>query len=157
MSVSPAHDPSAMSLYQAFLDEVTAAIWAGDAERAAALMIYPHDMQTAAGKVQVTCAAELAAAGQAFRDSIRRMGATEYHRVCKTAAFDGASDRIVGTHVTHILAGGTYAIKPFANRMWMQKEEGIWKGAGIVSEAMDRDCTILNVPGRSTAETEARQ
>ena len=155
-NMHPHSKGSASAIYQDFLDRVTRAVWVGDDLTVADAMVYPNTMETTDGVVVLENAAAMMDCAAGFRESLLRMGATEYHRICKSASFNGTRDQIEGTHVTYVMAGGSLAIPAFGNRMWLVKLNDRWMGTRISAEVLNRDCTILGpdaVRKTSTSQT----
>lgn len=142
-------DPtSAPAIYQAYLDQVTAWVWAGEDAKVAASMAYPQRIVTTDCEMIFDTTegpAQMLRAVAAFRASLHRLGATEYHRICSEARFLDDGKRIDGMHVTYILRGGSYAREPFLSRMTMRRDAADrWRGAGLRVTVANHSVTVLS-------------
>jgi hypothetical protein len=160
---------SAHAIYQAYLDQVTAWVWAGEDAKVAASMAYPQTIVTTDCEMTFDTTegpAQMVRAVADFRASLRRLGATEYHRICSDARFLDDGRRIEGSHVTYVLRGGTYALEPFVSRMAMRRDAADrWRGAGLRVTVSNRCVTVLSpqqvqalrggLPGRRDTGTAA--
>lgn len=131
-------------IYQDWLDRVSALIMANDFEAVAANMHYPQTMATEDGVLAFENPAEMVEAAAAFRAFLARMGTTDYHRICESAVFEGGGDRISGEHTTYIVRGGSFAVPPYRNTMWLRFDGDRWLGAGIEAAVPNRTCTVLS-------------
>ena len=139
----------ATQIYQRHLDLVSAAVWAGDDHKAAQYICFPITMTTVDGVAVMHDAEELIAGSAAFRKSLLRIGATEYHRICKTASMSDDGLEINGSHTTHVMSGGSYALPPYLTKMTLVWRDGLWLASQTTSQVANSDCTIL------ASETEA--
>lgn len=123
-------DPKA--IYQAHLDVVSSALWHRDFEAVSVMMHYPDTIVAKDLTQRFDVPADNMHAARLMRESIARLGATAYHRICVMAEFvEGDQDRIVGRHRTYLLNGGTYVIPPFESDMTLRRVGARWLGAGI--------------------------
>lgn len=134
---------TAADIYQAFLDEISDHVLFGRAEAVAARMMYPQIMETRDGSARFDGPSQMIAAVSEFHRHLRSIGATEYHRICREASFLGAGDEISGWHTSYVMRGGTFLMEPFRSSMRLVRVDGVWLGAGNVSEALYRDVVIF--------------
>jgi hypothetical protein len=135
---------SAAEIYQAFLDEGSRMIMAGDFAAVARSMVYPQTMETSDGILSYDGPSDMEHAAASFRAFLATMGATDYHRVCDFAEIDAEGTVISGEHTTYVIRGGQFAVPPYRNRMWLRLDEGVWRGAGLAAAVSNRVCTILS-------------
>ncbi|SFI20595.1 hypothetical protein [Jannaschia pohangensis] len=136
---------SARDIYQRHLDIVSEAVWRGDMATVSAAMSYPHEMQTNDSTLRVETPEDLQTSAIGFVESLRRQGATDYHRVCTEAEFaTPGCDRIDGQHMVHVLKAGTYVTPPFASWMSLALIDGVWLGIGIRVAVRNSQVTVLN-------------
>ena len=129
---------AARAIYQANLDTVTRAFWRRDMARLGDLLHVPTWMRLADAEVLVSTWDELRAVLEAQRDSLDRMGATEYHRICIGAEWaEGRDDWIQGRHMTYILRGGAEAVPPYPCTMDLRRFGVLWMACAL-------DCAIRN-------------
>lgn len=142
----------ARAIYQANLDAVSGAMWAGRFEEATRHLMIPGRMSTQDATRHVTRAEDLIEAMRGFCENLRKSGATDFHRICMAADFvDSAMTRIEGRHVAHALRGGSYVMDPVESEMTLQWVDGFWLGAGIVTRASNRKLQVLG-PGSTPIE-----
>ncbi len=134
----------ASQAYQTFLDEGSRMIMAGDFAAVARSMVYPQRMETADGTLCYNGPSDMESAAASFRAFLATMGATDYHRVCEFAEIDAEGTGISGEHTTYIIRGGQFAVTPYRNRMWLQLDGGIWRGAGLAAAVSNQVCMILS-------------
>ncbi|MEZ5713786.1 MAG: hypothetical protein R3D85_00585 [Paracoccaceae bacterium] len=134
----------AVDIYQAHLDTVSQALFRGDFDAVTALMHYPSAMETDDDWVCIDSAPALLPSLRSFRETLSRLGVTEYHRICRGADFaQDDPDRIEGLHETYALRHAVPAMPPYLNRMTLIRRDGIWLGAGIRAAARNTDWTII--------------
>lgn len=150
---------SAADIYQAFLDRSSNAFFDWDFEGLAAMMVYPHVMETLDGNMRFDGPEKMVEAGRDFRDYLERMHTHDYFRLCSSAAFvTGRDDQIRGRHETYALRGGVYVVEPFRNEMCLELDDGVWKGAGIRAQVSNVNVPILSPKQlRARAEAAARE
>lgn len=135
----------AADLYQTFLDSSSKIFWARDFEGLAAMMVYPHTMETLDGDLRFDTTDQMIEAGHEFRGYLDRMQAQDYVRLCKSAHFvPGREDQIIGVHESYVMRGGTYVVDPYRNEMCLEWHDGSWKGAGIRAQVSNVDVPILS-------------
>ncbi|PRY94516.1 hypothetical protein BCF33_0107 [Hasllibacter halocynthiae] len=125
--------PSALTIYQAHLDRVTALVWEGRFGDAARAMDYPHLRTAPEGEAQLMTPEQVARDMQAFRDRMADLGATSYRRMAEAAEYHPANpDRIDGVHRTCIFRRGGYAVEPYLARLTLRCAVGLWRGASLL-------------------------
>lgn len=146
------HD--ARGIYQAFLDRTSRLLWERRLEALAARMAYPHPIRTSDRDATVEDAAMLIAFARSFRENLAEMGATAYHRVCREARWlePGA---IEGHHTAYVLRGATPLLTPFHSVQRIERRDGRWLGAGIVTDTRNADIHINIAPLKAAAPAAA--
>jgi hypothetical protein len=135
---------NAMDIYQRNLDEVAQAIWEKNFEAALAHFAFPKHMATPDADVTIHEPEAMLQALAELRESLSRIGATAFLRICKEAVFDPRDeDRIIGSHVSYVLRGGTNVVPPYTSRMVLVRQPDGWKSVDIVSEASNRYLTVI--------------
>ncbi|MEC3862476.1 hypothetical protein VK792_14380 [Mesobacterium sp. TK19101] len=135
---------TARDIYQANLDAVTRALWTRDLELMLRHLAIPNMMLTADREIVLSSALEMEIAMNDFRDHLGRLGAQEYHRVCKDAVFlDKDRQTLAGRHVTYILREGEQIMAPYWNDMTLLLIDGQWKGTRIESTACNAAFPII--------------
>jgi len=126
--MTQAHD-----IYQDFLDKASVALWNRDYTTVAAMLSYPHLIRLPETDRIIQNAAEQQLDAQAFRESLKGLGATAYHRLCRDAQFDpDGPGRITGAHTTYVMRGGSYLTDPYECRMsLMRQPDGRWLADAI--------------------------
>ena len=133
----------AKAIYQGWLDAVSRQLMDGAFDTVAAAMVYPNKMETADGVLTFATPQEMAGSAASFRAFLASLGTSDYHRICHAAEFDAEGTAISGEHTTYILKGGTFAARPYRNRMRLVLDHGTWKGAGVEAAVLNHTCTIL--------------
>ena len=116
----------AREIYQRHLDAMSAAVWARDGAAIGALLDESVDVVTGDRSCRSIGRDATVATLVAFRDAMRGIGATSYHRICNRAART-APDVIEGAHVTYVLRGGNYAIEPYTCEQTLRLQDGAWR------------------------------
>ena len=117
----------AQTIYQAHLDRVSQAIWASDFETVMRHKAYPNRMHFPDRTVTFAEPDPLAVDARQFRATLANLGATAYHRICTSAAFDPQdADRVIGSHRTYVLRGGNYVVAPYACDMVLVRRGDDW-------------------------------
>ncbi|UWQ16503.1 hypothetical protein [Jannaschia sp. M317] len=136
---------TAADIYQTNLDEVTNLLWARDYEGVCRHLLFPSRMETNDKGVQVENAEQMILSLRSQRDSLERLGAQGYHRLCLAAEFDPLNpDRIVGRHRTYVLRGGTYVIPPYEADMALERVNGRWLCAGLRAYVRNADAGVIS-------------
>ncbi|MEL6585662.1 MAG: hypothetical protein AAFY65_16290 [Pseudomonadota bacterium] len=137
---------SAKDIYQAFLDETSRLVWNAEFDTLTRTMTYPHVIATKERDVTVEDGPALTVLATAFRANIGTLGATAYHRICRSASFRvGDANWIDGTHETYVLRGATTILEPFTGVMSLRHDGTRWLGAGIRSDVRNADI-CMNAP-----------
>jgi hypothetical protein len=136
---------TAIEIYQHNLDEVARAIWDRDFEAALKHFAFPKHMATPDSDVTIRDAEAMIETLAQLRDSMARLGATAFLRICRDAVFDPSDEtRIIGHHVSYVLRGGTNVLPPYTTRMLMTRHPEGWKSVDIVSEVSNRHMTFIS-------------
>lgn len=127
-------------IYQDWLDVISAAMMAGEAETFADAVLLPFVMRTTAGVSVQETRAEVIADATNFMGALRSQGVTDYVRLVKRARYL-REDVIEGWHRTHVLRRATNVVEPYGNRLILRRVDGVWK----VSES-DHELSGKRVP-----------
>lgn len=135
---------NAREIYQKHLDTSARAFMADDFETAMAHFATPAYLGMLDSEYQIESDDELMGCLREARESLRRMGAQAFLRVCRDAEFDdGSRTRIVGAHETLILRGGTRVIPPYRCVMTLDLVDGTWRLRGASANVLNRDYTVF--------------
>lgn len=138
---------SAFDIYQRNCDAVARAVWDRDFELALAHNVLPNRLATPESDVTIPDAESLRRALSELRESLGRLGATAFLRICKDAVFDPADEhRIIGRHVSYVLRGGTNILPPYESRMVLKCTPEGWKAAEVFADVSNRYMTVIS-PG----------
>jgi hypothetical protein len=119
----------AADIYQANLDAVSRAFWAGDTAAVLEHVGIPNLMSQSDREIVMTSVEEFDLVQQDFRQQLIDMGVIEYRRRCLDADFvPGMSDMIAGRHVTLMTYADGRRHPPFPSRMVLLRYETGWKG-----------------------------
>lgn len=129
---------SAAEIYQANLDAVSRMLFAGDLDRIGCHIAVPCAVHTQDSSQRIEQLDDLMVMLREQRDCLRRLGATEYHRICIEAEFtDPTGLRIRGHHRTYLLRGGSYLMEPYPCEQQIELQGDDWK-------ALDLNCQMRN-------------
>ncbi|MEM7491004.1 MAG: hypothetical protein AAF390_17950 [Pseudomonadota bacterium] len=148
----------AAEIYQAHLDATSHAMWIGDRATLAALIGAPHAV-TVNGETRVFRSVdEVIDGAAAFRASMVRLGATAYHRVAISAAFEtDERQTIQGRHRVYILHGGSYIIDPYETEMTLVHDDDHWRCGDIAMTLSPEALAVVRplacVPPNPTSRT----
>lgn len=136
---------AAREIYQANLDAVTALFLASDLDRIGDHLGIPGEARTSDGCVRLETYAQLHAMLREQRASLRRLGATDYLRVCKSAQFSSAAQTCIdGTHETHILRGGSYVMPPYPCEQQLRLcDDSRWRAFRIACKIRNADFSVI--------------
>jgi hypothetical protein len=126
----------AVDAYQAHLDISTRFVFNGDAEGYARHAQLPFVFCTAQGVEVVETAADMAHDIHRMHDAIRSHGATDYHRIARSARYLD-TDTIEGFHVTYALRGAIKVFEPYESRMILRRVDDLWKACFAEHELSD--------------------
>jgi hypothetical protein len=135
----------ARTIYQDHIDAQSQALWTGDFAAVTRGWLYPHRSETRRHVQVVRDADELLETARLMRESMTRLGATAFHRVCLVAAFHPDDpERIDGRHRVFLLRGGSYAHPPFESWLTLRRRGGVWLSAAMRSENDITELTTLD-------------
>jgi enoyl-CoA hydratase/carnithine racemase len=96
----------------------------------------PFVFCTAQGVEVVETAADMAHDIHRMHDAIRSHGATDYHRIARSARYLD-TDTIEGFHVTYALRGAIKVFEPYESRMILRRVDDLWKACFAEHELSD--------------------
>lgn len=135
---------SAETIYQSNLDAVTRKFFTGDLSGVGDLIAIPSNVHTSDASLRIERMEDLLVMLNEQRESLMRLGTTEYHRICIEAAFaNPPGTRIMGRHRTYVLRGGTYLMDPYLCEQTLVKEGSFWRASDIRCGLKNRDYTIV--------------
>ena len=130
----------AMSLYQADLDIFGALFWACDWDALAGHVVMPVTLEAPDATRHYDRPEDWVAAMREVRAAFTRLGATEYHRLCRYARFLPGTPRMIeGTHETFVMRGGSLLMTPFPSGMRLVLQDGGWRACWVRTEIRNRD------------------
>jgi hypothetical protein len=130
-----------LTIYQAGLDKVSAAVFAGDFETYAAMIDLPYLIHTATTDLLVSDRDALRPTFDALSQGLRARGVTHYERVARAADYV-ARDRIEGWHHTHTLIDGEPLAYPHLSGHKLVRRDDRW----LFSEAQYDSITAAHWP-----------
>ncbi len=132
-------------IYQRNCDAIARALWDRDFETIRAHTALPVRMITPDADVTISDKNALHQGMEELRESLSRLGATAFLRICKTAEFaPGDETRILGSHTSYVLRGATNLLPPYDSRMLMVREADGWKASDIFSHVSNRHMTVIS-------------
>ena len=134
------------AIYQQNLDAVSRALWTGDLALMRGHIAIPNQMLTNDAELVIASADEMFLVMTDFRETLRRLGADRYLRVCRTADYvQGRTDMIIGTHDTFVLRDDVPVRPAYQNLMTLILcGDGRWRGVRIEARAENADYPILS-------------
>lgn len=114
-----------LTLYQARLDAVSAAVMANDLAAYLACIDLPYLVCTAEAQFLLTTEAEMEPTFRNLSATLSRQGVTHFERVARTAQLV-RPDRIEGQHFTHMISNGERIIAPHPSRQVLVRRGDRW-------------------------------
>lgn len=133
-----AHD-----IYQLTLDIVSRALMAGDLDTCLRFLAIPHQLRTLDAERLVTTEDEMRIALTDYRAFILGNGATSYIRLCDEAQFD-TPNTIVGTHQSHLIAGGHVVLDPYMVEMTLIRQGPLWRATHSLTLSHNHDTPVIS-------------
>lgn len=115
----------AKAIYQEHLDQVSRAMISGTFDAIARHVRLPCLMGTLDAETTFHKMEPLLNTLRHFVENLRRLGMTDYIRICNEAQFTTAT-RIEGWHVTHVLTSGSHMVTPYKCEGVLELTEGVW-------------------------------
>lgn len=154
------HLPDPMVLYQAHLDALSAALMNRNFSAFASRMHIPHLVITETNQQTITTKDEMAEIFYALHESLKSEKVTEFLRFAIRAEYK-AEDFICGEHETQIISGGRRVVRPYPNRVRLERIGTNWLETASsnavtnyhVARGMPRvadDPTLAPMPTRDT-------
>lgn len=115
-----------LALYQDALNQVSAAVLAGDFDAYADRIDLPYLIHTSNARLLVESREALRQTFDALHAVLKSEGVTHYERVARAAEFVG-QDRIEGWHHTHLIANGASIKYPHVSRHAIVRRGRDWR------------------------------
>lgn len=150
-----------LHLFQTFLDRISAALVAGDAEGWLGSMFLPCHLVTRDGVETFDTPEQVYADFERYRQDIKTCGITHILREAKTAEIIGG-DQMVGTYTTHLLRGSKHVVPPWDGSMTLRCENGLWRATTVMRavghlnwqalEPADTENTLQDTPPKGESQ-----
>lgn len=114
-----------LELYQSALNEVSAAVLAGDFDRYARMIDLPYLVHTENARLLVSTRDALRPTFDALHQTLTDQGVTHYERVARAADYVHR-DRIEGCHHTHLISHGERLNCPHVARHAIVRRGDYW-------------------------------
>lgn len=134
----------AVTIYQTHIDDLSDALLRRDTQAFMARMSHPHLMVTEDCIVKTSSADAAHSNLFEFFTTFNAQNVTDFIRLCSAAHFVTPT-RIEGTHVSHMLSGGTRICQPYSNRIRLECINGVWLETAA-SNAIRRSGGIMSLP-----------
>ncbi|KHQ50462.1 hypothetical protein [Mameliella alba] len=135
---------SAAEIYQANLDVGSRMFFAGDLDRIGSHIAVPCAVHTQDSSQRIERLEDLLVMLREQPDSLRRLGTTEYHRICIKAEFtDPTGQRIRGQHGTYLLRGGSYLMERSPCEQLIELQGDDWKALDLDRQMRNSDLTMV--------------
>ncbi|PWJ19290.1 hypothetical protein [Jannaschia seohaensis] len=139
----------AVAIYQNYLDTVCDLLWRGQYEEICEHMVFPNAIIMLDAMAEDISREQMLENLKSLHDSLLRQGAQSFYRLCQTAQVDPLDpSRILGTHRSYVLRGGTYVVPPYDNRLLLVQTEGRWRAAKLQTLARNSTIAGLSPAGR---------
>ncbi|MFN4129171.1 MAG: hypothetical protein ACK4GC_05075 [Paracoccaceae bacterium] len=123
---------TAAGILQTYLDEIAAAVMAGDFVAYRAGVMLPFHLVTHTENLAITDEDTLRGGFDTFRGMLQSQRVTDYIRLVESAqTLD--PDLITGRYVTHLIAGGMRVLDPFQSQITLRLVDGGWRAASITN------------------------
>ncbi|NEX47585.1 hypothetical protein [Pseudotabrizicola algicola] len=120
------------AILQTYLDEIAAAVMAGDFAAYQTGVALPFHLVTHSANLTITTEAALREGFDAFRTMLQTQRVTDYIRLVEGAqCLD--PDLLSGRYVTHLISGGMRVLDPFHSQITLRLVEGRWRAASITN------------------------
>lgn len=119
------HLPDPVAIYQDHLDALSNALLNGNFSAFARRMSIPHTVISETNQHVIESKDEMAELFYALHASLKSQRVTEYLRIATHAVYK-AEDFICGAHETHIISGSQRVVKPYPNRVRLERIGTDW-------------------------------
>jgi len=116
---------SAITIYQEFLDEVSDALLAHDADRFLQRVFRPHLIVTETEEILVETDTDARRQFEGFANALASQGVDAYIRSAREAWFVDAST-LLGRHESYIMSGSKLIVPRFSNETRLVLRAGVW-------------------------------
>jgi len=142
---------AADDILQRVVDEVGAALMAGDWDSYVGHVLLPFTLQTGRATMVIETADELRAGFDRFHEMIVVQKLTDYIRLVDAANYT-APDTIEGTYVSHLMRHAHRVVEPYGSTMWLRQVDGRWRIPRIRNELNNASWPLLTPrpPARGT-------
>lgn len=122
----------AAAIHQAYLDEISAAVMAGDWDAYRACIDLPCRIISHDENKLVETEDDLRAGFDSFRETLRAQHVTDYIHIVRSA--DRLDDTLIsGNYVSHLLAGGQRVMPPFVSQMTLRLVGNRWRATSVTN------------------------
>lgn len=119
-------------ILQTYLDDIAAAVMAGDFAAYRAGVALPFYLVTHSANLTVTTEAELRDGFTSFHGMLKSQKVTDYIRLVESAQMLDP-ELITGRYVSHLIAGGMRVMDPFHSQITLRLVDGRWCAASITN------------------------
>lgn len=134
---------SARDIYQLALDIVSRALMAGDMDTCLRFLAVPQHLRTLDAERVIKTDDEMRIALAGYRAFILDHGATSYIRLCEEARFE-TPNTIIGTHQSHLIAGGRVMIEPYMVEMTLKRQGPLWRATQSLTLSNNHDTPVIS-------------
>lgn len=116
---------TALNIYQSYLDQMSAALLAHDADGFLRGIFLPNTLITDDDEIVISDRETAIRQFHGFANAIKAQGIDAYTRIAQSARFDGP-DRIHGRHRSFMTARGKLVVPAFENAVTIERRAGVW-------------------------------
>ncbi|MGP6088401.1 hypothetical protein [Antarctobacter jejuensis] len=150
---SQADDAEAQEIYQDLLDKIAQHFWARDWVGLEPCFMIPNRVSSKDAERVFDDYTTWTPVLNAARDSYDRIGAKEYHRLCRGAHFTNDNrTSLTGQHITYIMRDAQFVIPPYMAYLTAVYHDGHWRAASLHTDKRDADLPTIHPELRSPPE-----
>lgn len=143
----------AATTLQTCLDDIAAAVMAGDFTAYRSRVAIPFHLVTHSESLSLTTEEDLRQGFDSFCALLRSQRVTDYIRLVDSAQMLDA-DLISGRFITHVIAGSMRLMDPFPSQITLRRVAGRWRAASITNALFKSRWPLLMA---SPANTDLRK
>ncbi|MDO8885276.1 hypothetical protein [Pseudotabrizicola sp.] len=140
----------AAAILQTYLDEIAAAVMAGDFVAYRVGVVLPFHLVTHTANMTISTEDDLRVGFETFCGMLKSQRVTDYIRLVESAQ-DIDSSLITGRYVSHLISGGMRVIDPFHSQITLRHDEGRWRAASITNALANSRWPVL-MPSLATPD-----
>ena len=130
------------AIVQSYLDDVGAAVLAGDWDAYACRVVLPFQLTTLTAELVVRTEKDLRAGFDDFHLMLCAQRITDYVRLVESAAMT-ADQLLTGRYTSHLVAGDRRMIEPYASDITLRLVGNLWRATAISNSLINSRWPLL--------------